>query len=208
MNLDFQQLQDSGKYRFLYELDHQQIQQFAQSELKRRNIAVIFFYTFLMCSFAFLGAKVAIDLIEKTQTWDTIISGLGIGFAVCFFFVIFLHECLHVLAYRMTGAKNTAIQAHWKQLVFVAVADKFVANAKEFYFIALLPFTVINSLLIIGLFWFTGFAFYLCLGALVMHSLACGGDFALVSYLLAHRHIQVVTYDDVPKKKSYFYEVI
>jgi hypothetical protein len=208
MNLHFQQLDNSEKYRLLYVLDHEQIAQFAQNEFKNKNIATIFFYVFLMSCFGFLGAKVAIDLVGEKETWDTIFSGLGSGFALCFLVIILVHECLHVLAYRITGAKDTAIKANWKQFVFIAVADKFVASGKEFYFIALLPFLVINSLLIIGLVLFNGFEFYLCMGTLLLHSLACGGDFALVSFLWENRHKQIVTYDDVPEKKSYFYEIL
>lgn len=208
MNLHFQQLTDTTKYRLLYELDHEQIAQFAQNEFKNRNIVTIFFYVFLMSFFGLLGAKVAIDLVKEKETWDTILLGLGGGFILCFLVIILVHECLHVLAYRITGAKNTAIKANWRQFIFIAVADKFVVDGGAFYFIALLPFLVINPLLIIGLVLLSGFGFYLCLGALVLHSLACGGDFALVSFLWEHRHKQLLTYDDVPEKKSYFYEIV
>lgn len=208
MELTVSELDNIQKYQLLYELDHQQIAQFAQQELKKRNVVTIFYFVFNIISFAFLGAKATLDITKGIISWDMVLSGLGMGVLLCFVVVIFIHELLHVLAYKLTGAQTTAIQANWKQLVFVAVADKFIANAKEFLFIALLPFSVISTVLLIGLYLLVGFWFYVTLGALLMHSAACGGDFALVSYLWESRRKRIITYDDVPEKKSYFYEIL
>lgn len=208
MELTVSELDNIQKYQLLYELDHQQIAQFAQQELKKRNVVTIFYFVFNIISFAFLGAKATLDITKGIISWDMVLSGLGMGVLLCFVVVIFIHELLHVLAYKLTGAQTTAIQANWKQLVFVAVADKFIANAKEFLFIALLPFSVISTVLLIGLYFLVGFWFYVTLGALLMHSAACGGDFALVSFLWESRRKRIITYDDVPEKKSYFYEIL
>lgn len=208
MELTVSELDNIQKYQLLYELDHQQIAQFAQQELKKRNVVTIFYFVFNIISFAFLGAKATLDITKGIISWDMVLSGLGMGVLLCFVVVIFIHELLHVLAYKLTGAQTTAIQANWKQLVFVAVADKFIANAKEFLFIALLPFSVISTVLLIGLYLLVGFWFYVTLGALLMHSAACGGDFALVSFLWESRRKRIITYDDVPEKKSYFYEIL
>jgi hypothetical protein len=50
--------------------------------------------------------------------------------------------------------------------------------------------------------------FYFLGGMLFMHTGACGGDFALISFLYEHRGRQVFTYDDMSENKSYFYSKI
>ncbi|SFF48421.1 DUF3267 domain-containing protein [Thermoflexibacter ruber] len=207
MQLSIQELQDTHKYQLLYKLNHEQIREFAQQELKKRNIFTVAYFLFSMSSFGFLGAVVTIDLLEAKISWAKLLGGVGLGILLCFSGIILIHEYLHVLAYKIVGAENTEIHANWKQFVFVAVADKFVANAKEFYFIALIPFVCISLGLVVGLFLCTGFWFYVCLSILIFHSLASGGDFALVSFFWENRQRKILTYDDVPEKMSYFYEL-
>lgn len=208
MQLSVQELQDSQKYQLLYALNHEQIKEFAQQEFKKRNIFTIAYFLVSMGSLGFLGATIAIGLLEDKLSWAEVLGGVGVGVLLCFSVIILLHEYLHILGYKIVGAKDTEIQVDWKQFVFVAVADKFVANAKEFYFIALIPFVCINLGLIVGLWLCTGFWFYVCSSALIFHSLVSGGDFALVSFLWENRPRKILTYDDVPEKMSYFYELI
>ena len=87
----------------------------------------------------------------------------------------------------------------------MALADGFVANRKDFGVIALTPFVVITLALVAGL----GFVpppWELTIsGILLAHTAMCSGDFGLLSYCRAHRHRQVMTYDDVENRVSCFY---
>ncbi|MBK7637511.1 MAG: DUF3267 domain-containing protein [Saprospiraceae bacterium] len=89
----------------------------------------------------------------------------GIIFA---FLLILVHEYIHVLAYKSQGANRTSYDSNWKKLYFMALADKFVANKKEFSIVALAPFVVINSILILGLFLVKGLWCFTILGTLMM----------------------------------------
>lgn len=208
MDIDVNQLEDTQKYQLLYILDHSEITTFARAEFKSRNVFTIFYFAINAILLGSLGFWVAFDLFSGTVAWYDMLGGLCLGILVCFSVVILLHELLHVLAYKIVGAKETAIKADWEKFVFVAVAHRFVAGSKEFYFIALLPFTVFTIIFLLGLSLTSGFVFYMILGAAFMHTAACGGDFALVSYFWKNRYKKIITYDDVPEKKSYFYEVL
>jgi len=209
MNLKIDELENAQKYGLLYELDHNEITKFAQAEFRKRNIFTVLYFAINIIILGCVGFFVASDLLSAKVNGIDMLGGLCVGILFAFSAIILIHELLHVLAYKIVGARQTTIKADWKKFVFVAVADKFVAGSKEFYFIALLPFTVITISLLIGFSFVNGgYWFYVLLGAFFMHTAACGGDFALVSYFWENRTKQLITYDDVPAKKSYFYEVL
>jgi hypothetical protein len=116
-----------------------------------------------------------------------------------------LHEYIHVLAYKFLGANNTSYAANLKKFYFMALADKFVASKKEFEFVALAPFVVISSLLIVMLFVVRSEWTLTIASMLLAHTAMCSGDFGLLSYLQFNKKRQVVSYDDIENKLSYFY---
>lgn len=87
----------------------------------------------------------------------------------------------------------------------MALADKFVANKKEFEIVALAPFTVITTTLIILLFLANANWTLTVSSVLLAHTAMCSGDFGLLSFFEFHKDKEAVTYDDVENKISYFY---
>jgi hypothetical protein len=127
-----------------------------------------------------------------------------IGFSIAFLLVP-LHEYIHVLAYKSQGAKNTSYDSNIKKFFFMALADKFVASKNEFRIVALAPFVSITSILLLML-TISSYSWTLTiLGILLCHTAMSSGDFALLSYLEFHRDKEIVTYDNVGEKTSYFY---
>lgn len=120
-----------------------------------------------------------------------------------FFGWIPIHEGLHVLAYRLAGARDVRLEAHWKQGYFLALAPGFVADARSFLFIAFLPFLIISlahlALVLyikaewVALFW----------GSFILHTLGCVGDFAAADLFIQNRQWEVVTFDE-PSGITYF----
>ena len=87
----------------------------------------------------------------------------------------------------------------------MAMADKFVANEKEFKRVALAPILVISFLLMLGVLFVSPLWKLSLAGTFLTHSAFCSGDFALLSYFKVHSDKDVVTYDDKSNKVSYFY---
>jgi hypothetical protein len=87
----------------------------------------------------------------------------------------------------------------------MALADKFVANKKEFEIVALAPFTVITTILTVLLFLVNPNWTLTIIGVLLAHTAMCSGDFGLISFFEFHKDQEVVTYDDVENKILYFY---
>jgi hypothetical protein len=203
MQMQPEELESKG-YIQLESLNHQELIPFVQTYIKKPTKAV----------FAFVGINVFFLIaiafwFVKSGDWEgfKIINGINyisMGFAIAFA-LIPIHEFIHVLAYQSQGAKNTSYDANWKKLYFMALADKFVANGREFRVVALAPFitiTVIGLILLpfVGQLW--SFA---VLGALFVHTACCAGDFALLSYFEFNKDKEVVTYDDTSTGISYFY---
>ena len=203
MKLTPQEL-SSNDYLLLEELNHKELIPFVQKNLKQKTffsrlytaINIFFFFLILAAFFIYYN--------NQNFSIGESITHLCYGFAIALL-LIPLHEYIHVLAYKYVGAKNTSYDANLKKFYFMALADKFVANKKEFQIVALAPFLFVslvclNLLFLLPLFWkFTA------LGILLCHTAFCSGDFGLLSYFDVEKNKEVLTYDDVEKGISYFY---
>lgn len=133
-----------------------------------------------------------------TKNFDYARMTAGTWFLVgmmAFFPLIPLHEGLHLLAYRLAGARKLFVEAHWKKGYFLAGAPNFVADARSFLFIAFLPFVVITLLHLVFIFTVQSAWITLLWGSLFMHTLGCVGDFAMVDFFTQVKEGEVVTYD-------------
>jgi hypothetical protein len=71
-----------------------------------------------------------------------------------------------------------------------------------------MPFVLITGGLLILLSFLELYPFYVVLGILIPHTAGCSGDVALISYFYTNREKDIVTYDDIAKNTSYFYQII
>lgn len=194
----------SNGYEMLDQLGHNELIPFVRKYLKKRT-PISIFYT--CCNILFASAI----LFWFWKCYGTGNFNLGDGFGnfayglAIAFTLIPLHEYIHVMAYKSQGALNTSYDANLKKFYFMALADKFVANKKEFYIVALAPFTVINSVLLICLLFTNQLWTFTILGILLTHTAFSSGDFGLLSYFDFHKEKDLVTYDDIENRISYFY---
>lgn len=184
-------------------LDHNNLTDFIIPWFKKKNIFTVFFralnFILLIILGAFIGYVVADGSFNLGFVWQFLAGVAAV------LLIVPLHEYLHGLAYKVTGAKDVRYKVLWRDMIFYALAQNFIADYKAFRLIALAPFLVINSVLIILMF-VTGFQWIVFfLGILLMHTLCCVGDFSLLSYMYEHRKQDVHTFDDTEKGESYFY---
>lgn len=195
----------TGKgYVLLDNLSHRELAPFIQTYIRKKTKYSILYYLSNLLIFGLAGYffmtgfnKPDFDLGNR---FTHFCYGLAIAFAL-----LPLHEYIHVLAYKYQGAANTSYDANLKKFYFMALADKFVANKKEFEIVALSPFVVITPILIVLLFVVNSNWALTMVGILLTHTAMCSGDFGLLSYFEFHKDKQVVTYDDTENKISYFY---
>lgn len=195
-----EELDESGAFKKIQDLDHNEMVPFLLENLKNRNpINATFKHGTMLL--------IALILFVWIGRWNGTDFFIGLGAGIFFTFTIglILHELLHLLVYKVLGAKKTKLKPLWDQGAVAAVADKFVVAEKEFYWLALTPFVVLTSAGIAALFTTSGWIFYAVSFFLVLHATACVGDFSLAGYIYENRDREIYTYDDVENDKSYFY---
>lgn len=168
-----QELVESDKYKKLQDLDHNEMVPFLLDNLKNRNpINAVFKHGTMLL--------IALILFLWIGRWNTTLffAGLGVGLIFTFTVGLILHELLHLLVYKILGAKKTRLKALWDQGAVAAVADQFVVSEKEFYWLAFTPFVVLTAAGFVALFMTTGWIFYAVSFFLVIHATACIGDFS------------------------------
>lgn len=203
MKIKPQELTDNG-YILFDNLGHKELIPFVKTYLNKRT-PISLFYTLSNVIFAgiifFLFCKsYGTDSFNLSDGFTHFSYGLAIAFGL-----IPIHEYIHVLAYKSQGAKNTSYDANLKKFYFMALADQFVANKKEFRIVALAPFVVISTILIILLFFVSQLWAFTILGILLTHTAFSSGDFGILSYFDFHKESDIVTYDDKKNSISYFY---
>ena len=203
MKLKPEELEENG-YILLDEMNHMDIVPFVRKFLHKRTWFSSFYYICAIVSFS-LFIFFCIKIYHSgsygiIQILIQILLGVLLTLALIPF-----HEWIHALAYKSQGAKQTSFDANLKRFYFLAIADKFVTNKREFIIVALAPFLVISLALLITSF-ITGEGWKVTLfTTLMIHTIACAGDFALLSYFEFNRKKEVVTYDDKENKVSFFY---
>ncbi len=198
-----EELKQNG-YELFDKLDHKELIPFVKKYLNKWTLTSVLYYS-LNIGLFIIALLLFIDNFKhghlKIFDW---LFWYFIGFTISFL-LIPLHEYIHVVAYRSQGARNTSYDANLKKFYFMALADRFVTSRKEFKIIALAPFTVISIILIL-IIPFSGYNFTLTiLGILLSHTAMCSGDFGLLSYFEIYKSKEIVTYDEVDNKISYFF---
>lgn len=163
-------------------------------------------YRYLFFGILFFTGFVTILWFLMTSSWNSelLIRILFFfsGFLV-FLLLIPLHEYIHVLAYRYCGAHNARIRANWKYFYFYAWAKGFVATRKDLRIIALSPFIIINTFLVLFIFFLPDIYRAFFFGMILMHIAGSYGDFALLNYYEKFKNKGMISYDD--EGISYFF---
>lgn len=122
-----------------------------------------------------------------------------------FLILIPLHEVIHAGAFRQVGAPKVHFGASLKSLIVYAYTQNYVHTMRELAYVAVMPFLVITSGLIAG--WIVWPQYGVFWGmTLLMHTMACIGDFVMIRYHVKNRHRTIYTYDDIEGEyRSYFF---
>jgi len=195
MKIDYRELQDETRFRKIMEVGYNDVVWFIMKHIKPDNPAMRWFYGFNISLVLGFAWTIFCD-IQMAKIGFLPAAGCFLTGFVAFFLLIPAHEGLHVLAFKMLGAPNVSVSAQWDKFAFFAIADRFVMNYREFLFLALLPFVLINAGLIVAILYVSPAVQMLLWSVLFSHSTGCIGDFSLIGFLSQHDPRTVLNYDD------------
>jgi len=204
MNIRPEELEARG-FVEVERLEHKDLVPFVKKYLQERTAFSRFYYQTSLILFLIVLLLLTYDYVQQNSSVGTGLLHVAYGIGITFT-LIPLHELLHALAYWYVGARQVSFDANWKKFYFMAMADQFVVNRREFQIVALVPFVVITTACLIALLLVPDLWRYTVLGVLLTHTVFCSGDFGLLSFFAYKKDAEVVTYDDKAAGLSYFYE--
>lgn len=204
MQLTPDQLAEAG-YEPSLELSHKELAPFVQAQLRKRTFLTGLYLSLNLGLLAFMVGLASWQTQKGLISWHTIFTHFSYGLALGIG-LLFPHEALHAIAYKLVGARQVSFGGQWRQFIFYALANRFVANQREFLLVAFTPFSVLSAGLAIAFLIATLPTSWSYLGALFVHTALCSGDFALAGYMRSFPHkADVLTYDDTAAQTTYFF---
>jgi len=206
-NPSIEELQNSDKYELIAQLNHQQIKEFVINQLAENGkiIKIYMIYQILMILVGIFFFTRSIVLAFQGSAIQLYFSLAALVF--CFSILIVIHELLHGIALKMSGAKKVSFGGYLKKFIFYAEADRFVINRQQFAFIALTPLFTVKLITLVGvIFLYNQPVFYFLIFVMSAHSLFCAGDIGLLSIFYKYKNAEIYTFDVKAEKTSYYYQ--
>ncbi|MCY7347300.1 MAG: DUF3267 domain-containing protein [Pyrinomonadaceae bacterium] len=197
-------LQNRQAYGIIESFSHDEVIPVTRKYLFRANAPNLLYLLVNLCAFAFAARLI---FYGESLLGDKL-SYLGVGFLSTFLVLVPVHEYVHFFAYRFCGAKNVRVEYRWRQMSALCIADDFIVSGKNFVFVALAPFVVVNSIILLACLYGSDNVRIFLSGALISHVAACSGDVGLVNLVWLSRRFQTWTYDDSSNQTSYFFREI
>jgi hypothetical protein len=204
MPFSVEDLEEQKKFRLFLTVPYSDLIQFVVDYIKKKSLLTFFF--FVVCFFFLLTAVIIRVKIAGIFPATHILLYSAIGFIILPLISIPVHEFLHIIPFVFSGAKNIKVEMDLKQYLFYVSAHRYVASPIQFRIVALTPFLVISSGLIILIILLPGLWKWSLSIFLFVHATMCTGDFALLNLYFINNDKKIYTWDDLDKKEAYFYE--
>jgi hypothetical protein len=157
---------------------------------------------------AFFVISIVVGYLAGKQIMASGNSGIQLiaGFLGFMFIVLPIHEGIHALVFRSFNATDVGFGFAPKAGMVYAYAQDFPITIKELIKVAIMPFAIITPILVLGLYIFPNYVSVFVF-LLIIHTMACIGDFALVKYGYENKDKKIYTYDDIRnEKRTYYFE--
>lgn len=198
-----EELEDGSAYEKVLTLPYDDLAPFVISGLRTLTLPMMLVWTV-----AIFAAALTLLLWPRssgTPEHPGIFLGLAAGLLLIPLMLVPLHELLHLVPFRLAGARDIRVGADLRQGIVYVTAHRFVAGLKLFAIVALTPFLVITASMVAVIFFVPPWWQWVLTLALLAHTTMCAGDGALLGHLGQYRGRRIYTWDDADKKEAYFY---
>jgi hypothetical protein len=199
-------LEDQKRFRMIIKISYGELVPFIFDYLKKKT-GLTYIYWTVCIIYLCLAVITGIGLAGIFPESGFLIH-FAIGLVVLPVIFIPIHEFLHIIPYYFSGAKNIRIGMDLRQYLFYVTAHRHVANPLQFWIVALTPFIVISTGLVVTIILIPGLWRWSLSLFLFVHATMCAGDLALLNFYFINKSKAIYTWDDADKKEAYFYEKI
>lgn len=200
------ELQNNEKYELIAQPEHGHIKNFIIEQITAgsRLIRGYMIYQGIMILAGLFFATRPMVLALKGN-YEPLFWLLG-AIAFSFTLLIIIHEILHLLALKITGAQRITIGGYLKKFIFYAEADRHVLNRRQYALVALTPLIVVKAVTLAGILFTIGTPpFYFWMFVMSVHSLFCAGDIGMLAFFERFPGSEIYTFDVKEEKRSCFY---
>ncbi len=204
-NPTIEELQKEEDFELVAKLNHEKIKEFVIGQLTGNSPIVIVYmvYQILMVLLGIFFLTRTLFLAYHENFQPLIFTAIALAFS--FSFLVVIHELIHGIVLKFTGARTIHFGGYLKRFIFYAEADRHVLNRTQFAWVALAPLVLIQTVTLVGIAFFRQEAFvYFWIILMSTHSLFCAGDIGLLSLFYASED-ELFTFDIDAEKQSYYY---
>jgi hypothetical protein len=205
MNISPETIRGNPENNHLLTLHYNEMIPFVMDYLKKRTLPV-FISLLALISVTIAMVMIRMNVAGSFPLINIIIHSFT-GLIVLPLLYILPHEFLHIIPYRISGARDIRIGANWKEAYFYVTAHNHPVKRGWFMIIALTPAITITAIIVTVLLNAAPLWQWSLICSLFVHTTMCAGDLALINYFYINRHKTMVTWDDVEKGEAYFYEL-
>ena len=198
-----EELDEGSGYEKVLTLPYDELAPFVIGGLRSLSLPMMLVWTVVIVS-----AVLTLLLWPRsavTSEHPGILTGLAAGLILIPLLLVPLHELLHLIPFRLAGARDIRVGADLRQGIVYVTAHRFVAGLNLFAAVALTPFLVITAFLVTVMFFVPPWWQWVLTLALLAHTTMCAGDAALLGHLGQYRGRKVYTWDDADRKEAYCY---
>lgn len=198
-------LENNEDFELIERIAHDDMVPFIQKAFRSRNFVI---HLFVILNIALLTASTLTGIQHYAtgafSLWKMILIWI-IGGVAGSSLIIPIHELIHGLTYYLLGARRVSYGWNLRQFYFFAVADRFVVSDRGIWPLALGPFLVITTGMLLLTPQLPPAWQWFCWGLICIHSLNCAGDFGLLSFFWENRNRRLYTFDLVKDSVSFIY---
>jgi hypothetical protein len=206
MSFPVEDLDDPKNFRLLLIVPYKNLAEFVFEYLKKKSVLTFVFW-FICLLLLCLTISIRIRIAHYFPYSHILLHSI-LGTLIFPLLIIPIHELLHVVPYYLSGARNIRFGMDLKQYLFYVTAHRYVASPLQFRIVAVTPFIILSSILVILIFLLPGLWKWSLSVFLFVHATMCAGDVALLNLYVTNRHKKIYTWDDADRKEAYFYEKI
>jgi len=198
-----EELEDSSRFSRELALPYSDIAHFVIHRLLTASLPMILLW-FVLLAATILSAVFWPGLIFKLQE-PQILKGLLTGAVLIPLLLVPLHEGLHLVPFRLAGARDIRLGADLSQGMIYITAHRFVTGKRLLTIVAMTPFAVVTAGLITSVFLSPVWWQWVLSIALFVHTTMCAGDAAILTYTGSLSGKEIYTWDDADRREAYFY---